>query len=359
MNKRCLNSFLFIFLLLPLFSCSQTKQSSLSSQTKTYILTLYISPPEGGKVVLNPQGGAYTEGTIVNLEAVANPGYVFDRWEGSITGRENPTTIRMDSDKIVYAYFVKASTNVPQAYYKLHVNISPQNAGDVNINPLLNDYPENTEVQLTALPKEGYIFSNWSGDVNSVQNPISVIMDADKNITAYFVEKSTYNNGGNEVVIYKLTVNVNPQGAGEISLNPIGGEYLAGTSVEIKAISISGYVFYNWSGDLESTDNPLNVVMDSDKNITANFIQGYVLTIEINPPGVGSVVFNPEGTKISENQRVYLPGTSVQLTAVPNPGYKFHQWIGGIGASFQFNKANPITITINSNVNIAASFVEE
>jgi len=369
MNKKILFSYhLLLFLIFySIFysSCSQTKEKPISTQTKTYTLSIYISPIEGGRVILNPQGGVYTEGTVVNLEAVANSGYVFDRWEGSITGRQNPTTIVMNSDKVVYAYFLTSST-ASQTYYTLSVSVSPEGSGEVSITPFLDNYLEGTEVQIIATPKEGYIFSSWSGDITTTQNPITIVMNSNKNIVANFVEKPSGGEDGGDggggngsIVIYRLTVDINPQGAGEVNLNPVGGEYVAGTEVTLTASANSGYVFSNWSGDITGTDNPITIVMDSDKNVTANFVQGYILTFSINPENGGTIIFSPEGTSIAQNQLVYPPGTSVQLTAVSNPGYVFHQWLGGIGAPFQINRSNPITLIMNRDITIAAVFVSE
>jgi len=41
-------------------------------------------------------------------------------------------------------------------------------------------------IQLTATPTEGNRFVNWSGDINSLENPVSVIMDGHRNVTANF-----------------------------------------------------------------------------------------------------------------------------------------------------------------------------
>ncbi|MEM0373965.1 MAG: DUF6055 domain-containing protein, partial [Sulfolobales archaeon] len=50
------------------------------------------------------------------------------------------------------------------------------------------------------------------------------------------------------VVYYTLTVNINPQGAGSVSLNPSGGVYVAGTTVTLTAQANSGWRFSSWSG---------------------------------------------------------------------------------------------------------------
>ena len=42
-------------------------------------------------------------------------------------------------------------------------------------------------------------------------------------------------------------------------------------AVEIRATPHIGYAFVNWTGSSTSTDNPLSVILDSDKSYTGNF----------------------------------------------------------------------------------------
>lgn len=51
-----------------------------------------------------------------------------------------------------------------------------------------------------------------------------------------------------------------------------GGNYLHGTTATLTATGNPGYVFSTWTGDVTGTANPLAVLMDSDKIITANFV---------------------------------------------------------------------------------------
>jgi hypothetical protein len=50
-----------------------------------------------------------------------------------------------------------------------------------------------------------------------------------------------------------------------------GGTYLLDTIVPLTATPDPGYIFSEWSGDASGTDNPLSVLMNSDKTITATF----------------------------------------------------------------------------------------
>lgn len=78
-------------------------------------------------------------------------------------------------------------------------------------------------------------------------------------------------NGGNTPTTYSLTTSVNPSNSGSVS--PSGGTFDEGTSISIDATAASGYEFVDWTGDIQSSDNPLNFDIDSDTDITANFQQ--------------------------------------------------------------------------------------
>ena len=63
-----------------------------------------------GTITLDPPGGTYSDGTIVEVMATPGEGYVFDQWSepGDLSGNTNPESITMDSNKTVTATFIKA-----------------------------------------------------------------------------------------------------------------------------------------------------------------------------------------------------------------------------------------------------------
>jgi len=71
--------------------------------------------------------------------------------------------------------------------------------------------------------------------------------------------------------IYELSVSVNlPEGG---SVDPSSGQYEAGSSVVLHAQPIHGYALDRWSGDAYGDATDFTIVMHSDKNVTANFVQ--------------------------------------------------------------------------------------
>jgi uncharacterized repeat protein (TIGR02543 family) len=94
-----------------------------------------------------------------------------------------------------------------------------------------------------------------------------------------------------------LTTNVNPAGAGSISG---AGAYVPGSSAQITATAATGYAFTGWSGDLSGNANPTSVIMNSNKNITANFtatttvVRNVIKDSYINSPNPNSNAGNSQ-----------------------------------------------------------------
>jgi uncharacterized repeat protein (TIGR02543 family) len=68
---------------------------------------------------------------------------------------------------------------------------------------------------------------------------------------------------------YSLTVNA---ANGSVSKTPNQSSYYSGRSVTLTAAASAGYQFSSWSGDVTGTTNPVTIIMDSNKTVTANFI---------------------------------------------------------------------------------------
>ncbi len=141
---------------------------------------------------------------------------------------------------------------------------------------------------------------------------------------------------------YTLTVSASN---GTVTKSPNKSTYTAGETVTLTAVPNSGYTFTGWSGGLTGSSNPATITMNANKTVTANFSQtqtaAYTLTISASN---GTVTKSP-------NKSTYTAGETVTLTAVPNNGYTFTGWSGGVSGT-----NNPVSLTMNSNKSVTASF---
>lgn len=73
---------------------------------------------------------------------------------------------------------------------KFVLSINTIGQGEVHTEPHGESFNEGTEVVLTAVPHEGYLFEEWQGDVQESDGEvITVLMDTDRTITAVFLKE--------------------------------------------------------------------------------------------------------------------------------------------------------------------------
>ncbi|SHK74116.1 Por secretion system C-terminal sorting domain-containing protein [Reichenbachiella agariperforans] len=146
---------------------------------------------------------------------------------------------------------------------------------------------------------------------------------------------------GGGTTYYSLTTTINGQG----SVSPANGNFEAGSTVALTATPDSGWEFDSWSGGYTGTT--ATVTMNADKSITATFTpitSNITYTVSTSVVGQGTV--SGDGT--------FADGTNISLTASASNGYYFSGWSGdGSGNS------NPLSVTVNSDKNITATFTEE
>ena len=302
------------------------KTTYTASFTTQYSLTTGVNPSGGG--VVSPSGmGWFDNGQSATLAAAGNPGYTFSGWSGDAGGTASPIPVTMDGNKTVTANFT-------QDQYTVTVNLSSSGVGLVSRVPDKATYVYGDQVQLTAVANPGYTFSGWSGAASGTTNPLTIMMDGSKTVTANFTQDQ-----------YNLTVSMSPAGKGSISKNPDKVTYVHGEQVQLTAVANPEYMFGGWSGAASGTTNPVTITMDGSKAVTASFTQDeYSLMVSVNPAGVGSVSKSPD--KVS-----YVYGDQVQLTAVANPGYTFSGWSGDASGT-----SGQITITVDGHRAVTANF---
>ncbi len=129
-----------------------------------------------GVVNVAPAQPAYHFGDVITLTATPSPGWAFNNWGGALSGTTNPITTTVTGNLLVNASFV-------QQVYTLTINTNGQ--GSVTVDPN-GPYLYGDQITLTATPQTDWYFTGWSGAVTGLQNPITVTVETDLNITANF-----------------------------------------------------------------------------------------------------------------------------------------------------------------------------
>ncbi len=120
----------------------------------------------------------YYKGYNILLTAVDTAlGFSFSNWGGDISSTDNPVTVNLDTDKHVIANF----NSIP--VYSLVTSV----LGEGRVSSAANgEYNERSEVRITAFPNWGYEFLRWEGDLTGTENPVTISIDSNINITAVF-----------------------------------------------------------------------------------------------------------------------------------------------------------------------------
>jgi uncharacterized delta-60 repeat protein/uncharacterized repeat protein (TIGR02543 family) len=251
-----------------------------------------------------------------------------------------------------YTYVTPLVTNVSpqdtnasviQLCQKYNLTISASAGGTTDPSPGDYTYDSGIQVSITATPDSGYRFSKWTGDVPSGQendNPITVIIDSDKSITANFIRQ------------YTLTIASSAGG----TTNPSPGTYThdSGAKVSVQAVPSSGYQFSGWSGGASGTTNPITITMDSNKSITANF--NLIKEKKKGPCFVASAAYgsplHPHVETLRDFRDKYLMPNKVGR-AIVDFYYKYSPFFAHLIAK---NKALKIIVRINLFPLVAFSY---
>jgi subtilisin family serine protease len=259
-----------------------------------YTLTVNINPSGGGAVNAPSQTcpGGYTAGSSVQLTGVSNAGFLFKEWSGDVAGTSNPVSVVMNGNKTITLNF--KPTTLP---------LSP--AGSLNTWDYTFTWSGLTEATwyLLEVQTSGgtQVYRKWftstqtacAGGVNCSVAPSDIGLP-NGDYKWRILDYGPYGYGVNSAfqpftlnlptACHTLTVNITPAGAGTVNANAQNcpGGYTTGTVVQLTVVPNSGYLFKNWSGDGSGSANPLTVVMNADKTVTAEF---KAVTVLLSPSG--------------------------------------------------------------------------
>jgi hypothetical protein len=219
-------------------------------------------------------------------------------------------------------------------------------------------FPIGTVVTLTATPDPGLTFGGWSGACTNPTGPCVVTLSASKTVTANFVGT-------------KLTVVVNGSGSG-IAVSTPGGiacgldcsqGFATGSVVTVTATAFAGSSFGAWSGCGTTSgvgQNICQVTMTGAKTITATFSSS-ALTVVKSGAGSGTVTGTAPGGGVTSApiscgsicKSSNAVGTTISLTATPDPGSTFSSWAGctttsGASCSVTMTSDRAVTVSLTT-----------
>lgn len=216
---------------------------------------------------------------------------------------------------------------------KLVVNANPLTGGKISPE---NSLIENGQsINVLATPNAEYLFKSWSGAVTSTENPINLVMDADKSITGNFEKKS-----------YPLNVSINGQGTVKEEVIKIANNSIfpSGTLIKLTAEPLEKWYFVNWSGDTTSNQNSIQLFVKKKIDLAANFITN-PFKINVKVTGRGTY---------KESIQTSSGVNKVLLTASSEPNSIFEKWEGDL----QSNEKT-LAVPMDKNYSLNLSFKEK
>ena len=274
--------------------------------------TLTLTCDEGGLVSKSPDLAYYEENASVTISATANEGYKFVQWSDGNTNAIRVVT--MNQNYTLHATFI--------AQYTL--TITSSEGGTVSKNPDYELYDAGTQVTLTAQPNEGFEFVQWSDENTDVQR--TIVMDKNYELNATFTRTPT------EYDIQNLSVtssNLNITTRWKSIATRFEIVVTDTTQTVVHAEKIDAYEdnkVYKYKAPkyatyiitvkpLDDTDNQIGI--EASMSITLE--RKYSLNIYTEYGGTVNEEVNGE----------YTAGTSVEIIATPNNGYRFLEWSDG------------------------------
>lgn len=253
--------------------------------------------------------------SILYDDTNTNKRYVFSHWSSSeetINRSEYNYQVTTPANSIV----ITANFTVQ---YKVDIlsDYGIVSLVDEEQTPIVNGWCDgNTSVifsvspTIVEAPTEGkrFVFDGWTkgnGDsYTGKDNPHTIFVDN------YIKEIAQWNTE------FQLSITELQDKGGNVRLNPDhrsqGGWYIKNTDVELDITLTNGFTWFGWSGDTTTMTYPINVTMDTLKNITANFAKGISVTIDSDPQSLDFEVI-PYGSE--EPETYTTPHTFTWLSA--------------------------------------------
>ena len=267
------------------------------SEIPSFTINAVANPTSGGVISGN---GTFYENEPVTLAATANSGFSFVGWQKDGVLISEETSLSFNATEAVSLVAVFNADFVGHT-----VSLSSNEGGSVFGTGL---FAEGEEITITATPNDKYTFVQWeqNGEVISTEPEYTFTITEDVEFQAVFAR--VYESHSIQVISADET-------QGTVSGTDL---YQEEATVTITATPNEGYRFLQWVENdvVVSTDAEYTFVCSENRNLTAEFIKTYIISISdfegATVKGLGTGVFDE--------------GTTVTLAVTPDENHRFIAW---------------------------------
>ena len=291
---------------------------------KTFNVTVSASPSEGGTV---EKSGSCEYDTPVTVKATPAEGYRFLNWSegGNPVSTNAEFSFTVSKDRALTAIFEKI------VYYNIGVSPAPLNYGTVTGG---GRYEAKTTVDVEAIPKAGFIFTNWTenGTVVSEKAKYTFTASANRTLVANFA-----------VDLREIKVSTSDATLGSVSG---GGNIQVGQVATVIATANQNCRFVNWTenGVPVSTKATFEFTVEKERNLVAVFE-------EIGKVTINAVSSDDKLGSVSGGGTHYV-GSWVELVATASDNCRFVSWtengeVVSSSAEYSFEASKTRTLVAN------------
>ncbi|MCL2259943.1 MAG: hypothetical protein FWC15_01155 [Fibromonadales bacterium] len=240
-----------------------------------------IDPPGSGEVNITPNKPLFLQGEVIQLVAVAKPGYVFDKWEGDDLQGPNPqATTNVWWHRAIFAHFKAVSGGDPTE------PVDPSEPGDIT------KRTDTTKIEAEKFDpdrKVGNFTANTSSNdpslttIGYIENGHSATYEVEmKNAGAYTMQFRVANgmNGTNS----RFKVLVNGVDVGTVTVGNTGGW------------SSSNYEIVTLNSDVQILNGTNTITLNFESAINVDYI--LLLGEPLNSTPINATVSVQTGVKI-------------------------------------------------------------
>ena len=174
------------------------------------------------------------------------------------------------------------------------LQIEVEGLGSLEVNGQVYTQPitfeEGSQVDLLAIPADGWEFAGWSGDLISSNPSESLVMNSNKTILLTFEEAPP--------VLYQLTVIIDPGDGGSVEG---AGEYAENEEVTLLATPSQDFIFLQWidsNQQVMGTENHITIIMPGSDLIVTALFQSTLNTSDFADPVAPLIYPNPASEMI-------------------------------------------------------------